>query len=89
MAKQTKITIQNDSLLILRGQSSRRAWCPLCGAEADMIALENACVITNLERAALEEWLNSGALHRAQTPDGWELICLDSLLGHVRNTGTI
>jgi len=28
-----------------------------------MIALENAGVISNLERRALEEWLNSGELH--------------------------
>ena len=40
MAKQTKIIIETDSLLILRGQSSRRAWCPLCAAEEEMIALE-------------------------------------------------
>jgi len=55
MAKQTTITIEKVSLLILRGQSSRRAWCPICAAEGDMIALENAGVISNLDRPALEE----------------------------------
>ncbi len=89
MAKQTKITIQTDSLLILRGQSSRRAWCPLCAAEVDMIALHNACVITNLEQAALEEWLNLGELHRSQAADGAEMICLNSLRGRVRNVRNI
>jgi hypothetical protein len=68
MAKQTKITIETDSLLILRSRNSRRAWCPLCASEGEMIALENVGVISNLERTALEEWLNSGKLHRSQAP---------------------
>ena len=40
MAKQTKITIEIDSLLILRRGNSTRAWCPRCAAEGEMIALE-------------------------------------------------
>jgi len=86
MAKQTKITIETDSLLILRGRSSRRAWCSRCAAEVEMIALEETGVISNLDRPALEEWLNLGELHRSQAADGSELICLDSLLACVRTT---
>jgi len=86
MAKQTKITIETDSLLILQGRNSRRAWCPSCAAQGEMIALENVGVITNLDRPALEEWLNSGELHRSQAADGSELICLNSLLARVQNT---
>jgi hypothetical protein len=85
MAKQTKITIETDSLLILRGRSTSRTWCPLCAAEGEMIALENLGILSNLDRPAVEEWLNSGKLHRAQAADGSELICLDSLLAHLRN----
>jgi hypothetical protein len=85
MAKRTKITIETDSLLMLRGRNSRRAWCPLCAAEGEMIALENVGVISNLDRPALEEWLNSEVLHRSQAADGSEVICLNSLLARVRN----
>jgi len=88
MAKQTTITIESDSLLILQGRSSRRAWCPLCAAEGEMIALENTGVISNLERRALEDWLNSGELHWSQAADGSTLICLNSLLARLRNTKT-
>jgi len=88
MAKQTTITIESDSLLILRGRSSRRAWCPLCAAEGEMIALEETGVISNLERPALEEWFNSGDLHRSEAADGSTLICLNSLLARVQNTKT-
>jgi len=88
MAKQTKITIETDSLLILRGRSSGRAWCPLCAAEGEMIALEEVGLISNLERSALEEWLNSRNLHRLQSADGSTLICLNSLLTRLQKTKT-
>jgi hypothetical protein len=84
MAKQTKITIETDSLLILRSRTSRRAWCPLCAAEGEMIALENVGVISNLERPAVEEWLNSEKLHRSQAADDSVLVCLNSLLARVQ-----
>ena len=88
MVKYTKITIETDSLLILRARNSRWAWCPQCAAETDVIALEGLGVITNVQRAALQEWLNSGELHRSQTVDGSELICLNSLLARAQNTKT-
>lgn len=86
MAKQTKVTFETDSLLILRGRNSSRAWCPLCAAEGEMVALESVGVITNLDQPALEEWLNSSPLHRSCSIDGSEQVCLNSLLAHVLNT---
>jgi hypothetical protein len=86
MAKQTTITIETDSLLIFQGRNSKRAWCPECAAEGEMIALESVGVISNLEKPALEDWLNSGKLHRSQAADGSTLICLNSLLARVQNT---
>ena len=89
MAKQTRITIETDSLLILRGRSSLRAWCSRCAADVEMIALEETGVVSNLERAELEAWLNSGELHRLQAADGSTLTCLNSLLARVQKTTTI
>jgi hypothetical protein len=54
-----------------------------------MIALEDMGVISNLERPELEEWLNSGELHRLQAADGSMLTCLNSLLARVQKTTTI
>jgi len=88
MNKQTRITIETDSILLLRGRSSTRALCPQCGAESEMIALEKLQVISNLDRPALGDWINSGELHRLQGDDGSALICLNSLLARVRNTTT-
>jgi hypothetical protein len=86
MAKRTRITIETDSLLILRGRASNRAWCPQCREEVEMLALENAGVISNLDQQALEDWLNSGELHQVQTTGGQTLTCLNSLLARVQKT---
>jgi hypothetical protein len=88
MAKQTKITIETDSLLVLRGRSSLRAWCPHCAAESEMIPMEGVGVISNLELRAVEEWLASDGIHRSQTKDGAPLLCLNSLLKRVQKTKT-
>ena len=89
MAKQTMITIETQSLLILRrgvpGVHGVRSVRP----KGKMIALENTGVISNLERRALEDWLNSGELHRSRAGDGSELICVNSLLARVQNTRTL
>lgn len=89
MANPTKITVETDLLMIVRGQNSRTGWCPVCGVEAEMIALDGAGVVTNLDRPAFEEWLSSSALHRVQGADGSELICLPSLLSRVSKTKII
>ena len=39
MTKLTKITIESDSLFILRGRPSPRASCSLCQADAEVIDL--------------------------------------------------
>jgi hypothetical protein len=85
MARQTTITIETSSLLILRDRNSRRAWCPQCGAETEMITLEETDLTSNVDRSALEEWLNHRVLHRFEGPDGSALICLNSLLVRVQN----
>jgi len=85
MAKQTKITIETDSLLILQRGHSTRAWCPRCAAEGEMIPLEKTGRISGLQKSLLEEWLNSEDLHRSETADGSLLICLNSLLARVQN----
>jgi hypothetical protein len=86
MTRQTKITIETESLLVLRARNIRRAWCVACAAEGEVIALEEVGLLSNLERSALEQWLNSGSLHLSQTVDGSTRICLNSLLACLQKT---
>ena len=66
MAKQTKITIETDSLLILRGRNSKYAWCPQCAAEAEMVALDNVGVISNAKpvRGSTRSHVTTGTRER-------------------------
>jgi hypothetical protein len=88
MAKQTKITIETNSLLVLRGRTPIRSWCPQCAAEGEMIPIEGVGVISNLAPAEVQEWLESETIHRSQAADGAQLICLNSLLKQVQKTKT-
>jgi hypothetical protein len=89
MSKETRITIETDSLLILRGRSSLRAWCPDCGAEVEMIALDGVGVISNLPPPEVEAWIQSDDLHHSRAADGSSLICLNSMLKRIQKTKTL
>jgi hypothetical protein len=88
MTKQTKITIETDSLLILRGRTAQRAWCQQCGGEVEMVSLDGVGVISNLPPPEVQTWIESEDLHRSQAPDGGTLICLNSLLKRVQKSRT-
>ena len=89
MAKRTEITIETDSLVVVRGRrNSALAWCSQCDAECETIPIEGLGVVSNLDPTEVESWLESEAIHRLQAADGARLICLNSLLKRVRKTTT-
>ena len=87
MSRETKITIESDSLLILRGRSSLRAWCPDCGSEVEMIPLDGVGVISNLALPEVEAWIQSEDLHHTMAAAGDSLICLNSMLKRIQKKG--
>lgn len=88
MTKQTRIRIETESLLVLKGGSSRRGWCPRCQAESELIPIEGVGVISNLAPSAVEAWIESEELHHSRSVDDAPLVCLNSLLKRVRRTTT-
>lgn len=86
MAKRTKITIETDSLLLLRGRNSLHAWCSQCGAEAEMLPLNDVVVVSNLPPEEVQAWMESPGLHHTKAADGADLICLNSMLKRVHRT---
>ena len=86
MAKHTKVTIEFDSLLVLRGRRSLQAWCPECGAKGEMIRLDELGVVSNLAPPEVEAWIQSEDLHHSKAADGAHLICLNSMLKQVHKT---
>lgn len=88
MAKHVKITVETDSLLVLRGRMPLRAWCPQCAAEGEMIPLDDVGVVSNLPPAEIQTWIESEALHHTTSADGAPMICLNSMLKRVQKAKT-
>jgi hypothetical protein len=86
MAKRTRISIETDSLLVLRSRESLREWCPQCGAEADMIPLSNVGLASTLVPAEVQAWIQSPDLHHMKTATGDAFICLNSILKRFQKT---
>ena len=88
MARQTKITVEMDSLLVLRGRIPLRAWCPRCGTKVEMIPLDELGVVSNLPLAEVQAWLESEDLYHTTAADGAPMICLNSMLKRLHKTKT-
>ena len=73
METRTRITIETDSLLVLQGRKSLRAWCPHCGVEAEVIPLSDLGLASELVQA----WMESPDLHYTKTATGDAFICLN------------
>ena len=80
----TRITIETQSTLIIRGANPVRAWCTRCSAEVDTVVLEAAGVLAQVDQGTVQQWLETEELHAAQMSDGSARICLDSLLKSAR-----
>lgn len=81
--KKTVITIETDTLLIIRRRSSIRAWCPGCGQESDFVSEGSVRCLpgANVNKLALGGAVE--AVHRIAGEDGGMLVCLDSALGRI------
>jgi len=77
--KTTKITLETESLVIVRRGKAGRAWCPDCRAEADVITLAEG-LAEPTTAAQLQTWLETGNLHLWQPALGPAQICVTSLL---------
>lgn len=86
MGKRTRITIETDSLVVLRKRVSLRAFCPQCHAQAEMIHLNNVTAVSNLSGAGIQAWVEPSAWHQIPTEDGAVLICLNSMLKQLQRT---
>lgn len=73
--KETTITIETISLLVLRTGELRTMWCEACKANVPIL------VIAKRDIWALRRL--SRHLHESDTADGMALICLNSLLSAI------
>ena len=80
VAKTTRITIETESLLIVRRGKTVMTWCPVCCAEAEAMTLEDDGFGDDISSALFREWLEAGKLHLSSPDGGPAQICLTSLV---------
>jgi hypothetical protein len=80
VVKTTRITIETESLLVVRKGKIIVTWCPACCAEAEAMALEDESLGEDIPSTLLGDWLAAGKLHLCSPDGGRAQICLKSLL---------
>ena len=80
MLKTTRVTVETDTLMIVRRAKAVLAWCPDCGAEVNVIFLSSEGLADAATAEQLQHWLNRGKLHVSQLASGPVQICMPSLL---------
>ncbi|MGB8535111.1 MAG: hypothetical protein WCD57_01740 [Acidobacteriaceae bacterium] len=78
--RKTRITVEQDTIMIVRRANVERSWCPLCTAEVDVVAVGDKVLAEILATGTGLGWIVSGDLHVSHQPDGTTRICLASLL---------
>jgi hypothetical protein len=88
MKKTTRITIETERVLTLRGGRQGRIWCERCGAESEIVTLEALGNLVPEGSEKIQQWLDKGELHWSESPQGLVRICLRSLLRLLAAEGT-
>jgi hypothetical protein len=77
-----RITIETERLFVIRHGASARDWCEQCASEVDMIPLDNAAELGQVDAEAIQHLLDRRRLHLSKA-GGPVWICLNSLLKEV------
>jgi len=78
--KTTRITVETESVLIVRHATISLAWCPECRAEVDVITLNCNNPADPAALARLQASPGAGKLHLWQPATGPARVCVPSLL---------
>ena len=86
MPKQTTITIETDSLILLHVRSAGSAWCGDCANQVQTLHAADLPQLASLNLPLDETPAGEPSLHRIRAPDGAVRICLNSLLARIQIT---
>jgi hypothetical protein len=77
------ITIETSRLLVILRGTSARAWCEQCASEVEMIPLESAAELAQVQAQTIQQLLANDRFHlwKAYGPVH---ICLNSLLKEIK-----
>ena len=78
--KSIRVTVETDTLMVVRRAKAVTAWCPVCGAEVDAITLTPDSFTEPSATAEMQQWLAAGKLHLWRSEEGAVQVCVNSLL---------
>ena len=78
-SKTIRMTVDIETLMIIRRAKTVVAWCPDCRGEVAVISV-NIDGPTDAAAAQIREWLHTGALHWWRPTNGPVQVCVPSLL---------
>jgi hypothetical protein len=77
--KTVRITIETSRLLVILRGTAARVWCEQCATEVDMVSVESAAELAQVDARTIQHLLANEKLHLSQ-PGRTARICLNSLL---------
>jgi hypothetical protein len=87
--KKIQLTVETRELLVIkRTKNLTRTWCGECAGHVPLIKPEEAAVLAGVSPRTIYRRVESGLVHFAESPEGWLLICLGSLLDESRIEST-
>jgi hypothetical protein len=78
-----RITIDTSRLLVVLRGTSARAWCEQCAAEVDLVPVQGAAELVQVDAETFQHLLDREQFHHPQL-GGPVRICLNSLLNSIQ-----
>jgi hypothetical protein len=89
MKRKVQLTIETHQLLVIsRTKGSTQGWCSECAGDVPWIKPEEAAVLAGVSPRTIYRRVEAGLVHFVESPEGWLLICLSSLLDESRIEST-
>lgn len=83
----TDTRVEVDGICVVeRVGRSVAGWCPQCGATVVLVAPDDAATLVNKSTRSIYQHIESGAIHWAERPDTFLLVCLRSVLEQAGRT---
>lgn len=72
------MTFEVAEVMVIR-RNAVQAWCAECTELVQMVSLEQAIILSGASSREIHRRVEIGTVHFAETPEGFVLVCLDSL----------
>ena len=79
-AKTTRITVEKETIMLVRDARAEQAWCAICCGYVDVATLDKEALAEFFASKDVQQWMADGRLHVSHQPNGPIQICLVSLL---------